>query len=190
MAVTHVETSTHDHIHPPPQGFISKYVFSFDHKVIAVQYFITSGLFFVLAGLLAELIRMQLMHAHNNVLSPHDLQRGVHVHGSAMVWLVIIPLLTGGFGNLVMPLQIGARDVAFPWLNMFSFWLFPPAGVLLFASFLSARREAGWTEYPPVCLQDRRASRCGASAIFLIGMSARSPASTSWSRSSRCARPA
>ena len=70
-----------------------------------------------------------------------------------MVWLVIIPLLTGAFGNLVMPLQIGARDVAFPWLNMISFWIFPPAGIMLFCVFLMGAPTAGWTEYPPISLQ-------------------------------------
>ena len=61
--------------------------------------------------------------------------------------------MTGGFGNFVMPLQIGARDVAFPWLNMLSFWIFPVAGLMLFSSFLFGAPDAGWTEYPPVSLQ-------------------------------------
>jgi len=159
------------HIHPPPKGFIARYVISFDHKVIAVQYIITGGLFFVLAGLLAELMRAQLMQAHGHVLGPALYNEAYTVHGSAMVWLVIIPILTGGFGNLVMPLQIGARDVAFPWLNMFSFWLFPPAGILLFASFLMGAPQAGWTEYPPVSLHTP-GTVLWCAAIFLIGVSA------------------
>jgi cytochrome c oxidase subunit I len=170
MATTTVETQRQAHIHPPPQGFIAKYVISFDHKVIAVQYFITAGLFFVLAGLLAELVRAQLMHAHNGLLSPQTYNEAYSVHGSAMVWLVIIPILTGAFGNLVMPLQIGARDVAFPWLNMFSFWLFPAAGVLVFASFLMGAPQAGWTEYPPVSLHTPGIVLWCA-GIFLIGVS-------------------
>jgi cytochrome c oxidase subunit I len=170
MAVGEVAIKPGEHIHPPPSGFIAKYVISFDHKVIAVQYFITSGLFFVLAGLLAELMRAQLAGPHNNVLSPTTYNEAYSVHGSAMVWLVTIPLLTGGFGNLVMPLQIGARDVAFPWLNMFAFWLFPPAGILLFGSFLMGAPQAGWTEYPPVSLMVS-GTAMWAAAIFLIGVS-------------------
>ncbi len=160
------------HIHPPPDSFVKKYIFSLDHKVIAVQYFITGGLFFILAGLLAELMRAQLMGPNNHVLSVETYNEAYSVHGSAMVWLVIIPLLTGGFGNLVMPLQIGARDVAFPWLNMLSFWLFPPAGILLFASFLFGAPQAGWTEYPPISLQMPFGTSLWCLAIFLIGVSA------------------
>src|SRR6202165_4941565 len=159
------------HIHPPPDTFIKKYVFSLDHKVIAVHYFITSGLFFVLAGLLAELMRAQLAGPNNHVLSATTCNEAYSVHGSAMVWLVVIPLLTGAFGNLVMPLQIGARDVAFPWLNMISFWLFPPAGILLFGSFLFGAPQAGWTEYPPISLQMPFGTSMWCMAIFLIGVS-------------------
>src|SRR5215469_10058881 len=162
--------ASHAHIHPPPQGFVSRYVISFDHKVIAVQYFITSGLFFVLAGLLAELIRLQLLQSHNTLLSAQTFANAYSIHGSAMVWLVIIPVLTGGFGNLAMPLMIGARDVAFPWLNMFSFWLFPPAGILVFLSFLYGAPQAGWTEYPPVSLHTP-GTAFWCAGIFLIGVS-------------------
>jgi len=159
------------HIHPAPEGFVRKYIFSLDHKVIAVQYFITSGLFFVLAGLLAELIRVQLMQPNNTVLDPATFNEAFSVHGSAMVWLVVIPILTGGFGNLIMPLQIGARDVAFPWLNMLSFWLFPPAGILLFGSFLLGAPQAGWTEYPPISVLASPGTSMWCAAIFLIGVS-------------------
>jgi len=158
-------------IHPAPQGFISKYVFSLDHKVIAVQYFITSGLFFVLAGLLAELLRVQLTQPHNTFLDSATFNEAFTVHGSSMVWLVTIPVLTGGFGNLIMPLQIGARDVAYPWLNMVSFWLFPPAGILLFGSFLLGAPQAGWTEYPPVSVLASPGTSMWCAAIFLIGIS-------------------
>jgi cytochrome c oxidase subunit 1 len=167
-----LESHAGGHIHPPPDSFVKKYIFSLDHKVIAVQYLITGGLFFILAGLLAELMRAQLMGPNNHVLSVETYNEAYSVHGSAMVWLVIIPLLTGGFGNLVMPLQIGARDVAFPWLNMLSFWLFPPAGILLFASFLFGAPQAGWTEYPPISLQMPFGTSLWCMAIFLIGVSA------------------
>src|SRR5215472_10737189 len=170
MSVVELGQHPASHIHPPPDTFIKKYVFSLDHKVIAVQYFITGGLFFVLAGLLAELMRAQLMGPNNHVLGIATYNEAYSVHGSAMVWLVIIPILTGGFGNLVMPLQIGARDVAFPWLNMISFWLFPPAGILLFGSFLFGAPQAGWTEYPPVSLHTP-GTAFWCAGIFLIGVS-------------------
>ena len=159
-----------DHIHPEPTGFIRKYIFSIDHKVIAIQYFITAGLFFIIAGLLAELIRIDLLR-HTGLLPPNTYNQVYSVHGSAMVWLVIIPFVTGAFGNYVMPLQIGARDVAFPWLNLASFWMFPPAGLILMASFLFGAPDAGWTEYPPVSLQAPFGTSMWCIAIFLIGIS-------------------
>ena len=139
-----------DHIHPEPESFVRKYVFSIDHKVIGVQYMVVGLIFFVIAGLLAEVIRVQLLHPDGRFLGGEQYNQVYTMHGSAMVWLVIIPLVTGGFGNFVMPLMIGARDVAFPWLNMASFWMFPPAGLLLFGSFLIGAPDAGWTEYPPI----------------------------------------
>jgi len=160
-----------DHIHPEPTSFIRKYIFSIDHKVIGIQYMITGMIFFVFAGLLAELIRVQLMHPDGRFVSPETYNQIYSMHGSAMVWMVIIPLVTGGFGNFVMPLQIGARDVAFPWLNLAAFWMFPVAGLLLFASFAVGAPDAGWTEYPPVSLQGPVGTSLWCVAIFLIGVS-------------------
>ncbi|HEY3676384.1 MAG TPA: cytochrome c oxidase subunit I [Candidatus Tumulicola sp.] len=160
-----------DHIHPEPQGFVRRYVFSIDHKIIGIQYIITAFVFFILAGLLAETIRTQLLNANGGFVSPDTYNEVYSIHGSAMVWLVVIPLLTGGFGNLVFPLQIGARDVAFPWLNLLSFWIFPVAGLMLFSSFLMGAPTAGWTEYPPISLQGAAGTSMWAAAIFLVGVS-------------------
>jgi cytochrome c oxidase subunit 1 len=160
-----------DHIHPEPQGFVRRYVFSIDHKIIGIQYVITAFVFFILAGLLAETIRTQLLNANGGFVSPDTYNEVYSIHGSAMVWLVVIPLLTGGFGNLVFPLQIGARDVAFPWLNLLSFWIFPVAGLMLFSSFLMGAPTAGWTEYPPISLQGAAGTSMWAAAIFLVGVS-------------------
>ncbi len=160
-----------DHIHPEPQGFIRRYVFSIDHKIIGIQYLITGFVFFMLSGLLAETIRVQLLNHAGGFVSNDTYNEVYTVHGSAMVWLVIIPIATGGFGNFVFPLQIGARDVAFPWLNMLSFWLFPIAGLLLFSSFLVGAPVAGWTEYPPISLEGGPGTSMWCAAIFLIGVS-------------------
>ncbi len=161
----------HDHIHPEPTNFVQKYIFSLDHKIIGIQYFITTFIFYCIAGLLAEVIRVQLLHPTGGFVSNEVYNQVYSVHGSAMVWLVIIPMLTGGFGNFVMPLMIGARDVAFPWLNMASFWMFPVAGALLFSSFLVGAPEAGWTEYPPISLQGPPGTSLWCMAIFLVGVS-------------------
>ncbi|HTX57699.1 MAG TPA: cbb3-type cytochrome c oxidase subunit I [Candidatus Acidoferrales bacterium] len=159
------------HIHPEPQGFVRRYIFSLDHKIIGIQYLITGFVFMILAGLLAEVIRTQLLHANGGFVSPDVYDEVYSVHGSTMVWLVVIPLLTGAFGNIIMPVQIGARDVAFPWLNMISFWIFPVAGLMLFSSFLMGAPVAGWTEYPPMSLQAGPGTSMWAAAIFLVGVS-------------------
>jgi cytochrome c oxidase subunit 1 len=161
----------HDHIHPEPTGFVRKYLFSLDAKVIGIQYMIAGFLFFIISGLLAEVVRVQLLVPKGALLSA-DAYNGVYsLHGSGMVWMVIIPLMTGGFGNYVMPLMIGARDVAFPWLNLVAFWMFPIAGVILFSSFLIGAPDAGWTEYPPISVQGPPGTTLWCVAIFLIGIS-------------------
>ena len=171
VAATHVGGGIADHVHPEPQGFIRRYVFSIDHKIIGIQYLITGFIFLVLAGLLAEVIRTQLMNANGGFVSNNTYNEVYSIHGSAMVWLVVIPLMTGAFGNFVMPLQLGARDVAFPWLNMISFWMFPVAGLMLFSSFLMGAPVAGWTEYPPMSLQGEAGTSMWCAAIFFVGIS-------------------
>jgi cytochrome c oxidase subunit I len=161
----------HDHIHPPPSTFIQKYIFSLDAKVIGVQYMVAGLLFFIISGLLAEVVRMQLLTPNGAIVSNNTYNGVYSLHGSGMVWMVIIPLVTGGFGNFVMPLMIGARDVAFPWLNLLSFWLYPVAGVILFSSFLIGAPDAGWTEYPPISVQGPPGTTQWCVAIFFIGIS-------------------
>jgi cytochrome c oxidase subunit 1 len=174
------QTSTHDthdahgaadHIHPPPEGFVAKYIFSLDHKVIGFQYFITALLMMMIAGSFAELIRLQLTDPKGAIMSNDTYNVMFSMHGTAMVWLMLIPMVTGALGNFVMPLQIGARDVAFPWLNMVSFWIFPVAAVILFSSLLFGGPHAGWTEYPPISLADGTAGALWCLAIFTIGIS-------------------
>ena len=173
LAQHHHPAGIDGHIHHEPTSFVRKYIFSIDHKIIGIQYFITTALFMGIAGLLAEVMRTQLMSPDAKFVSPDTFNEAFSVHGSAMVWLVIIPMLTGAFGNFVMPLQIGARDVAFPWLNMASFWMFPPAGMLLFGSFVIGAPQAGWTEYPPISAiaGSPPGTTMWCMAIFLVGVS-------------------
>jgi len=169
--ITTAEHGAHDHIHPPPEGFIRKYVFSLDHKVIAIQYFVTGLLFMLIAGSFAELLRLQLTTPEGAIMNHDTYNVMFTMHGTVMVWLVLIPLVTGAAGNFIMPLQIGARDVAFPWLNMVSFWIVPLAGITLFSSLLFGGPHAGWTEYPPISLQDGTAGALWCAAIFIVGIS-------------------
>ena len=149
------------------QGFLRKYVFSTDHKVIGIQFLIMSLLFLLLGGLLAMVMRAQLAWpgeaipgagvlgegmAPGGILLPEGYTSLVTMHGTFMVFFAIMPLLVGVFANYLIPLQIGARDMAFPRLNMASFWLAVPAGLLMLLSFFvqGGAARAGWTAYAPL----------------------------------------
>lgn len=127
-----------------------------DHKKIGVMYLWTSFIFFLVGGAMALVLRMQLWGHHNDLMSGSFFNQMLTMHASVMIFLAIIPAVTG-FGNLVLPLHLGARDVAFPRLNALGFWLVPVAGILMSSSFfLGGASENGWTAYPP--LADRQYS--------------------------------
>jgi cytochrome c oxidase subunit I len=155
------------HIHPEPKSFIRRYVFSTDHKVIAKQFLFAGLLFLAFGGLLAMMIRWQwaypgeqvpsilgrafLTRTHG-VISPATYNTLFTMHGLIMIFFAITPMMIGCFGNLTIPLMIGARDMAFPKLNMLSFWVFLVSQVLIVASFgvELGSASAGWTTYPPL----------------------------------------
>ena len=155
-----------DHIHPAPSTFLTKYVFSTDHKVIGIQFLFSGLIFFVIGGLLAMAVRWQLAWPWKPVpilsrllwsdpslgyqMPPEFYNKLFTMHATIMIFFVIIPLLTGAFGNFLIPLMIGARDMAFPKLNMFSYWFMPPAMIFITYSFFveGGSPEAGWTSYP------------------------------------------
>src|SRR2546425_1076822 len=151
-----------------PQSFWSHYVFSVDHKMIGLQYLITSFIFLLIGFSLMMLMRWQLAFPGHPIpligplLPSSDAPNGVMtgefynqlgaMHGTIMVFLGIVPLAVGAFGNYVMPLQIGAPDMAFPRINMASYWVFLPGGILMLASFVigPGAARSGWTSYPPL----------------------------------------
>ena len=107
------------------RGKVASWLVTTDHKRIGILYIATSLVFFVLAGLMAMAMRLQLAQANADLLGPERYNELVTIHGTAMVFLVVVPILAG-FGNYLVPLMIGARDVAFPRLNALSYWLFAP----------------------------------------------------------------
>src|SRR5579864_6608918 len=106
-----------------------------DHKRLGILYILSSLLFLAVGGVEALIIRIQLMHSHNNFVSPEVFNRMFTMHGTTMIFFVAMPVLFG-FANYLVPLMIGARDMAFPRLNAFSFWLSFLGGLLLYFSFL------------------------------------------------------
>ena len=121
-----------------------------DHKVIGVQYLVTTIFFFVAAGLTAMIMRAELARPGMQYVGNQVFNELFSVHAALMIFLFIIPAFAG-LGNYVIPLMIGAPDMAFPRLNALSFWLLPVAGLILLSSFLVPGFGCGWTGYAPLC---------------------------------------
>ncbi len=128
---------------------ILEWVTTTDHKKIGVLYLFTTFFFFLSGGLLALAMRTQLAVPDGHVLTAQQYNAAFTMHGTTMVFLFVVPVWTG-FANFIIPLQLGARDMAFPRLNALSYWLLLSGGVLLYASFLVGPPAAGWTSYVPL----------------------------------------
>jgi cytochrome c oxidase subunit 1 len=131
------------------RGKVASWLTTVDHKRIGVLYIGTSLVFFAIGGLLALLMRAQLATPNEDVIVRESYNELLTIHGTTMVFLVVVPILAG-FGNFLVPLMIGARDMAFPRLNALSYWLFLFGGVCLYASWAASggAADAGWTSYP------------------------------------------
>ncbi|PSB22137.1 cytochrome c oxidase subunit I [Phormidesmis priestleyi ULC007] len=139
----------------PDKGDWRKYFgFSTDHKVIGIQYLVTTFIFYLVGGVLATMVRTELATPESDFVSREVYNSLFTVHATVMIFLWIVPAGTGGFGNYLIPLMIGARDMAFPRLNAIAFWIIPPAGILLMSSFLVGAPGSGWTSYPPLSLMN------------------------------------
>jgi cytochrome c oxidase subunit 1 len=143
-----------------------------DHKKLGILYLYVTMFFFAVGGVLALLVRTQLAVADNNFVSNHTYNQIFTMHASAMLFLFIIPVWAG-FGNYMVPLQIGANDMAFPRINAMSFWLVPPAGLIMFGGFLvdGGSAAAGWTAYSPLAKTLGTGMDMWIIAVLLIGIS-------------------
>src|SRR5262245_15196352 len=136
---------------------LHEWVTTVDHKLLGILYILYALIFLVIAGVEAIIIRIQLMYPHNAFVSPQVFNRMFTMHGTTMIFFVAIPVLFG-FGNYLVPLMIGARDMAFPRVNAFSFWLTAFGGFLLYFSFLGGSGlygagnapDIGWWAYAPL----------------------------------------
>jgi cytochrome c oxidase subunit 1 len=123
-----------------------------DHKVIGIQYMVTTFVFFLIGGMLALLVRAELARPGIQFFDPQTFNGLFSVHATLMIFLFIVPVFAG-IANFVVPLMLGAADMAFPRLNALSFWLLPIAGIMMFSSFLvpGGAFACGWTGYVPLC---------------------------------------
>ena len=160
MSIAAPHVAEHGHHEP---GFLGKYMFSQDHKIIGIQFLFTSIIFLGVGGILALLVRIQLGWPHAEIpfvshffrdnggrISESAYNMFFTMHATIMIFFVIIPFLTGAFGNFTIPLMIGAKDMAFPVLNMLSYWFMWPAFFVILASYYvsGGAPAAGWTSYP------------------------------------------
>jgi cytochrome c oxidase subunit 1 len=162
----HTHDDHHQH-HHHKETFITKYVFSQDHKMISKQFLITGMIWAVIGGLFSVLFRLQLGYPNETFPWLEDLlgkwaEGGklkdefyyalITMHGTILVFFVLTAGLSGTFSNLLIPYQVGARDMASPFLNMLSYWFFFAASVVLFASLFlqTGAASGGWTSYPPL----------------------------------------
>ncbi|MCB7482380.1 cytochrome c oxidase subunit I [Christiangramia sediminis] len=178
-----------DHGHHHKQTFITKYIFSQDHKMIAKQYLITGLLMGIIGIAMSVLFRIQLAWpeqsfwifeallgdtwAPDGVMSPSIYLALVTIHGTIMVFFVLTAGLSGTFSNLLIPLQIGARDMASGFLNMVSYWLFFLSSVIMLSSLFveSGPAMAGWTIYPPLSALPQAISGSGTGmTLWLVSM--------------------
>ena len=111
-----------------PTGWLRYFSFSLDHKVIGLQYIVCGFLFYFVGGALAGVIRTELATPISDFVSRDTYNQVLTLHGTVMIFLWIVPVVNGGFGNYLIPFYVGARDMAFPRLNAVAFWMIPPFG--------------------------------------------------------------
>ena len=152
MAYVAFADRDHEVEHHDPTTFITKYIWSQDHKVIAIQYGITAIIVGLVALVLSGMMRLQLGFPDTFAfITPTNYYQFITMHGIIMVIFLLTALFLGGFGNYLIPLMIGARDMVFPLMNMLSYWLYLVSVIVLLASFFvsGGPTGAGWTLYPP-----------------------------------------
>jgi cytochrome c oxidase subunit I len=197
QTTTHEVSQAHDS-HHEELGFWRKYIFSTDHKIIGLQYGITALLFMFFGLCLMAMMRWQLAYpgqaipivgkllfrllgpdvvgldSHHNagVMMPELYNSFGAMHGTIMVFLAIVPLAFGAFGNFVTPLQIGAPDMTFPRVNMVSYQFYFMGGVIMFASFFipGGAAQSGWTSYSPLATVTNGAQHPNGQTFWILGM--------------------
>src|ERR1700689_3317907 len=159
--------------HKPP--FVTRWLFSTNHKDIGTLYLIFAVIGGTVGGILSEIMRAQLQFPNNHIVTEgQEWNTIITSHGLLMIFFSVMPALIGGFGNWFIPLMIGAPDMAFPRLNNISFWLLPPAFVLICIGLFMGESGSGWTLYPPLSNQNFEPGMgmdCTLFALHLAGAS-------------------
>lgn len=152
------------------EGLARYFTFNTDHKVIGVQYLVTFLGLFLLAGLLAMFMRLELLQAGRDYVDSATYNNVMSLHGTIMVF-VGVAATVGAFGNYVLPIMIGAEDMAYPRLNAISFWFVPPVAIFLLASVFAEGFDTGWTGYAPLSTVTRTGELFYNLSFFTLGFS-------------------
>jgi cytochrome c oxidase subunit 1 len=163
---SHVATTPHNYL--TEKGFKS-WAFTLDHKRIGLMYMFTTLLFFLVGGIFGMLLRMKLLYPGQEMFSDHTYNVFFTLHGAMMIFLFIIPGIPAALGNFFIPLMIGARDVAFPRINLLSYWTFV-SGILVVLGSLLSPMDTGWTFYTPYSARTGAAITVLSFGLFLVGM--------------------
>ncbi|MBM2826464.1 MAG: ctaD [Dehalococcoidia bacterium] len=156
--------------HDDAQGWRRYFRFTIDHKVIGIQYLVTFMTLFLLAGLLAMMMRLELMAPGRTIIGPKEFNTTMSLHGIIMISVAVATIM-GGFANFMLPLLIGAEDVAFARINALSYWLIPPVGILLTLTPLFGGFDSGWTAYPPLSVTNATGQLLVLLAFITFGLS-------------------
>src|SRR5207248_11566086 len=159
MAVTEVREEVRQ---PEPYEHrgIASWLTTTDHKKIGLMYIFTALAFFLVGGLLAEMVRTQLATPNSTLFTFNRYNQLFTMHALIMIFLFVMPV-TVGLANYILVLQIGAAVMAFPRVNAFSYWLFPLGGLIMLSAFLAKPGQCGWTMYAPLCEHLKPGSSAG-----------------------------
>jgi cytochrome c oxidase subunit 1 len=150
---------------------VGSWLFTKDHKRIGVLFLLGTALFLFVGGLFALLLRLEHLTPERTVMDAMTYNRLFSLHGVVMVFMFMIPALPSGFGNFLLPLMIGAKDVAFPRLNLVSFYLFVLGSVVVLASMIGGALDTGWTFYTPYSAKTPTAVAPALVGVFILGFS-------------------
>lgn len=159
------------HLHNQPESWKRFFSFSTDHKVIGIQYIVTAFFFFLVGGIFAMIIRGELITPEADLVDRTVYNAMFTMHGTVMLFLWTFPVLAG-LANYLVPLMIGARDMAFPRPNAAAFWMIPVFGIVLMASFLvpGGPAQTGWWSYPPASLQNPTGNLINGQFLWLLAI--------------------
>lgn len=150
---------------------LKSWLFSLDHKRIGIMYLIATAIAFLLGGIMALLVRTELMFAGKTIMSADTYNHVFTLHGAIMVFLFIIPAIPAGLGNFFLPIMLGAKDVAFPKLNLFSFYIYLTGATVAVIAIFAGHLDTGWTFYTPYSSRGDNSVLWMTMGVFILGFS-------------------